>query len=169
MAEKIRKAEKNDIPEISIIIDQAKAFLKVQEIDQWQNGYPSENEINNDVENNEGYVLLVDNKIAGYAYLNIGIDDAYEKITGGNWGNKYSNYAAIHRLAVSNQYRGQGLAKKFIELLIAELVERDIFDIRIDTHPENKIVQKMATDLNFKFRGEVIYEGKRKAYQLENE
>ena len=49
-----RKSVKSDIPKIMNIIKQAQAYFKNQNIDQWQNGYPNEKVINNDIENDEG-------------------------------------------------------------------------------------------------------------------
>ena len=44
-----RKSVKSDIPKIMNIIKQAQSYFKNQNIDQWQNGYPNENVINNDI------------------------------------------------------------------------------------------------------------------------
>ncbi|WP_455935229.1 hypothetical protein [Haemophilus sp.] len=51
-----RKSVKSDIPEIMGIIKQAQDYFKEKNIDQWQNGYPNEEVINNDIENEESYV-----------------------------------------------------------------------------------------------------------------
>ena len=39
------------------IIAEAQAYLATQHIEQWQNGYPNEKSILNDLENNESYVV----------------------------------------------------------------------------------------------------------------
>ena len=44
-----RKSVKSDIPEIMGIIKQAQDYFKEKNIDQWQNGYPNEEVINNDM------------------------------------------------------------------------------------------------------------------------
>ena len=58
-----RKSVKSDIPEIMGIIKQAQDYFKEKNIDQWQNGYPNEEVINNDIENEESYVMIKDDKI----------------------------------------------------------------------------------------------------------
>ena len=46
----LKKSVKSDIPRIMDIIKQAQSYFKDQNIDQWQNGYPNEEVINNDIE-----------------------------------------------------------------------------------------------------------------------
>ena len=55
---KIRLSVLNDVPRILEIIDDAKALLKSLNIDQWQNGYPNATQIENDISNNESYVIV---------------------------------------------------------------------------------------------------------------
>ncbi|MEW9079191.1 hypothetical protein [Terrisporobacter glycolicus] len=55
--------------EIINIIEEAQNYFKENNIDQWQDGYPNEESIINDIENGESYVLLKDNKIIATAYL----------------------------------------------------------------------------------------------------
>lgn len=64
-----RKSKKSDIKEIINIIEEAQNYFKENNIDQWQDGYPNEESIINDIENGESYVLLKDNKIIATAYL----------------------------------------------------------------------------------------------------
>ena len=46
---KFRHSTKKDIPAILTIIEDAKALLKSLQIDQWQNGYPNQEQIENDI------------------------------------------------------------------------------------------------------------------------
>ena len=51
-----RKSTKSDVIKIMEIVKQAQEYFKSQGIDQWQNGYPNEEVINNDIENGESDV-----------------------------------------------------------------------------------------------------------------
>ena len=53
----------NDVEKIIEIIDEAKIYLASLNIDQWQNGYPNKTEIENDISNNESYVVFNDQKL----------------------------------------------------------------------------------------------------------
>ena len=83
----IRHANINDVEEIVKIIDQAKAYLKSKNIDQWQHGYPDATDVINDINNGHGYVL-VDDRVVGYAAIIYGHDDNYDYIEDGQWLNE---------------------------------------------------------------------------------
>ena len=53
-----------DIPSIVQIIEAAKTHLAFLKIDQWQNGYPNKEQIENDLNNNESYVVLNDEHLS---------------------------------------------------------------------------------------------------------
>ena len=57
MKMKLRKAKHSDLAAIMAIINQAKAYFKSHGINQWQDGYPNEISIVNDIQRNESYVL----------------------------------------------------------------------------------------------------------------
>lgn len=97
------------------IIKEAKAYLKQQGIDQWQNGYPDDEALETDVKFGITYVLIIDGKIAGTAALHQGLDVNYLNIHDGEWVNGvHGRYTAIHRIAMSADFRGQHLSDKMI-------------------------------------------------------
>ena len=48
---KLRLTTTNDLNAVMTIINQAKKYFKEQGINQWQDGYPNENSIINDIRN----------------------------------------------------------------------------------------------------------------------
>ena len=54
---KIRTAAVDMLPEIQKVFDQARAAIAVLGIDQWQDGYPSDQRLIQDVEQKMGYAL----------------------------------------------------------------------------------------------------------------
>lgn len=147
-----RLANKNDLSEIMWIIDDAKKFLKESGSTQWQSGYPDEKVILDDIENNNGYVLIVGNKVAGYAAVIAGIEPTYIKIDGG-WKNNQDTYATIHRICLSSNYQGQGLAKIFISNILTLQYANGVKNFRVDTHRLNKPMQGLAKKNGFEYRG----------------
>ena len=61
----LRPTKIEDISRVIDIINQAKTYFKNNDIDQWQDGYPNEETIEKDIENNEAYVLEEDGVILG--------------------------------------------------------------------------------------------------------
>lgn len=69
----ICQAAKNDLEQIMPIIDEAKKFLKEEGNQQWQSDYPNVETITADIEEGVAWVLIVDQKIAGYTAITDGL------------------------------------------------------------------------------------------------
>lgn len=150
-----RKAVESDIDRIMDIIRQAQAYFKKEGIDQWQNNYPNDEVIRDDIENGYGYVLLKEGEIVGTVAVSFDGEKTYNKIYGGKW---LSNlpYAVIHRLAIDSNFKGQGLASVIIKNIEKMCLNRDIHSIRIDTHEDNKSMQRLIEKNGFQYCG-IIY------------
>ena len=110
---KLRHTTINDLPEVIEIINQAKLYFKNEGIDQWQDGYPNEDSIINDIDQNEAYVLEDNGKILATTMISSNIEPTYNYIEG-NW-LQNDKYMVIHRIAIHNDQKGKGLAKIIID------------------------------------------------------
>lgn len=104
-----RKAQENDTMRIMELIRQAKAFLKANGVDQWQDGYPEQEDIERDIRDGIGYVMTDDGIIMAYTGIDFRGEPAYDSLKG-TWLNE-EPYAVIHRTAVDNAVKGRGLAQ----------------------------------------------------------
>ena len=150
-----RKATKNDVNNILNIIDMAKEYLKSQDIDQWQNGYPNKEVIEEDIEKNIAYVSEIDGKISGYMAIVFENDPNYSEIFEGKWLSD-KPYSTIHRIALDTSFRGQSLSAKMIEFAEKLTVEKGYPSMRIDTHNDNKVMQKLISKSGYIYCG-IIY------------
>lgn len=150
----IRKAAKNDLNQIMPIIDEAKKFLKEDGNPQWQSGYPNVDAISTDIEQDAAWVLIVDQKVAGYTAVTSGPDPNYHQIDG-RWNNDLDPYVAIHRVAISNEYRGMHLASYLLSSLISLHYAEGVRNYRVDTFRRNEIVQHLVKDAGFIERGTI--------------
>lgn len=66
---KLRLTKTSDLNAVMEIINQAKSYFKAQGINQWQDGYPNEISIINDIGQREAYVLEDDGKIIATAMI----------------------------------------------------------------------------------------------------
>ena len=123
-----RKSVKSDIPEIMGIIKQAQDYFKEKNIDQWQNGYPNEEVINNDIENEESYVMIKDDKIVATTVISFKEESCYENIIDGKWLTN-GDYGVIHRIAVGKNYKGLGLSHKIIKYAEKICLEKENPDL----------------------------------------
>jgi len=150
-----RKSKKSDIKEIINIIEEAQNYFRENNIDQWQDGYPNEESIINDIENGESYVLLKDNKVIATAYLSFSGEMDYNIIYDGKWISN-EDYAVVHRVAVSRDIKGNGVAAELFKHIEKICLANNINYIRIDTHRHNKSMQKFLSKNKFEHCG-VIY------------
>ncbi|WP_346888152.1 GNAT family N-acetyltransferase [Clostridium sp. UBA1056] len=150
-----RKTVKTDINDVMNIIRQAQVYFKELGINQWQNDYPNVEIINNDIDNENSYVLLKDNNIVATAAVSFEGEKTYDSIYEGQWiSNK--EYAVIHRIAVNNNHKGLGISSKIIRNVEQLCLKKGVYSIKVDTHEENLSMQKMLKKNQFQYCG-VIY------------
>lgn len=150
-----RKTNHKDIENVMEIIKQSQQYFKEQGIDQWQNGYPNPQVIKNDIDNNNSYVLLKDRKILATTAISFDGEETYNEIHDGKWLSN-DDYAVIHRIAVDTNHKGLGLAGKIIKEAEKKCSERGVKSIKVDTHEDNKSMQKLLLKNGFEYCG-VIY------------
>ena len=150
-------AQPQHLEEICHITDEAKTRLKAMGLDQWQKGYPSRDVWIADINNKSAWVALSNDIVLGaFAYQSTP-DPSYHQIDG-SW-LTCTPYASMHRVCVSDQAVGQGVAGKMFAFGF-ELARRQGFkSMRIDTHPENEPMKKALQKAGFAHCGSIILKG----------
>ncbi len=161
----LRKAKKAEVSLAVSFINMAKEHLKDQGIDQWQDGYPDVESIEADITADRGYFITDEGKPVGYFCLDFEGEPVYDQLKG-KWQSE-EKYAALHRLAVSDQYRGKGYGIKAFELAESCCKERGIHSIRVDTKNTNPKMRHVITKSGYEYRGDVYYDscGERMAFE----
>ena len=149
----LRRAQLQDLTAIMKIIDDAKELLKKNGSPQWQNGYPDQETFTQDIVMQTNWILINDNKVVATTTLQLTPEPTYRNITQGQWQQPDEPYATIHRVAISSNYRGQGLSKLLFSNLLTVGQMQGIKNFRVDTHRSNKAMQHIAENFNFKKRG----------------
>ena len=109
------------------IIAQAREFLGKSGSDRMASSHrvpPHKSDIENFLHKAVGYVLIVDEKVAGFCAIITGEDTQYTKIYNGEWLNDSLDYVTVHCLALSDQYRGLGLTKYLFKHLYSDASTR---------------------------------------------
>lgn len=152
-----RKTIEKDLESVTKIIDEAKEFLKNNNIDQWQNGYPNEEVILKDIENDNSYVLEDNGEIIATTVLSFDGDKNYDVIEDGNWITN-NKYGVIHRIAVSRNYSKKGIGKFIIKISEDIARENNIKSMRADTHKDNKTMQRLLLENGYEYCGLIFVE-----------
>lgn len=145
----IAKADVSNIDDILKIVNQAKEYLKSQNVDQWQDGYPDKESFLNDIKNDCLYIAKENDETIGVFAL-INHEANYDVIYDGKW-HSDDDYVAVHRIAVDNNYKGKGIAK-----FIFDYIKESYNYIRVDTHKDNQNMQRCLIKNGFKYCG-IIY------------
>ncbi|MGM9959991.1 MAG: GNAT family N-acetyltransferase [Allobaculum sp.] len=157
----VRHTTAQDIPELLEIFENARQFMReTGNPNQWKDNRPDPSLIYNDIILGQSYVAEDKGVILGVFSLIFGDDPTYGLIENGRWRN-HEPYAAIHRIASS--HKGHG----FFDALIHFCFEQ-CQNLRIDTHPDNEIMQKLILRHGFSYCG-IIYTDdgtQRLAYQI---
>ncbi len=141
----LRPTQECDLPDVLRIIAEAQADFRARGIDQWQNGYPNEQAIRNDIERGESYVVTRGEQVVATAMITFVPDPNYSIVYGGEWLLKESShYATIHRIAVSIAERGAGIADFIVRKVEQMCRRRGADSLRIDTHRDNRAMQRVA-------------------------
>ena len=160
----LRKATIEDIDQIWTILQQAIARRKKDGSDQWQDGYPNQKVIQQDIEKVFGYVLTYDETIVGYTAILINDEPAYNDLKG-TWLTN-GNFVVVHRLAISDDYIGKGLAQKMMLYTEDFALQQNIFSVKVDTNFDNIPMLKIFKKLGYTYCGEVMLKGGiRKAFE----
>ncbi|MGM9973620.1 MAG: GNAT family N-acetyltransferase [Clostridiaceae bacterium] len=151
----LRKTTEQDIPRVMEIIRAAQRYFREANIYQWVNNYPNEEIIKEDISKDYSYVLVHEGKIAATAAVAFDGESTYEKIYEGNWITD-GEYAVIHRIAVAEELKGQGVASEVLKKVEELCRERQVNSIKIDTHEDNKSMQRLMEKNGFVYCG-IIY------------
>ena len=137
----IRPATMNDLATILAIYEAARQFMRANDNhSQWAGGYPPASLVEQDIQNGNSFVFEEDGELLGvFCYFN-GEDPTYVHIDGA-WLNDHP-YGVIHRIAVRAHRRG--VATACYDWALAQCR-----DLRIDTHADNKPMQRSLQKYGF--------------------
>ena len=150
----IRPAVREDLPELMALFSEARATIAALGIDQWQNGYPNEEIVSEDIDDQRSYAARKDNALCG-SFVLMEREPLYDRIEDGAWltGDRTSGYLAIHRVAVAVACRGQGISTAILNFAEEEAKARGLTSLRIDTHKGNVVMRRMLEKHGFSLCG----------------
>mgnify|MGYP004672857023 CR=1 FL=1 len=132
-----RGAVRSDLEQILKIYARARDFMAENgNPDQWKNGYPTRELLEEDIDTNRLFVYMVNGQMKAVFAFVLGTDPTYAVIEDGQWLNDTLPYGTIHRLASAGKCKG--VASAVIEWCLEHCQS-----LRADTHNDNKIMQHL--------------------------
>ncbi len=140
----IRHAENTDLSVILEIYAHARKFMEEHgNPAQWAGGFPPVAMLRDDLADRRLYVVEEEasGRVCGVFFFAIGPDETYDVIEQGEWISD-REYGTIHRVASDGTVHG------LLRQVVAYCSEQ-IAHLRIDTHEDNKIMQRAIVGCGF--------------------
>lgn len=159
-----RLATLEDLPQIMPIMEAAVARMLREGKRQWDETYPALPHIMDDVIARRGYLLEECGRVMAYGAVVYTGEPAYDDLDG-EWLSDEA-YVVVHRLAVSQDCQGSGMATQFLNMVENMAAEKGIGSFRIDTNYDNFAMLHLMEKCGFEYCGDVMYErGSRRAFE----
>ena len=150
----LRLAGIEDCDAIFSVFTRAIDRMEQQGIFQWDEIYPDREQIKQDIENREMFVVGNFKEIYAVAVVNNKVDAEYNE---GKWQGADDVYAVIHRICVNPKYQKRGIGEKTMRLVETMLREKGIESLRLDAFSENPYSIRLYEKLGFHKTGEVAF------------
>jgi len=154
---KARRAEQRDYEQLLPLIRHAQARIATLGIDQWQDGYPEPELIQEDINLGRGWVFDDEGRVASYAVFLSGREPVYDELDG-KWLTEGDNYLTIHRMAIDDAWCGTGLSVQMITFAGELARQQNLISLRADTHRGNLAMRGLLGKCGFTYCGEAVYE-----------
>lgn len=158
---KYRQACEQDISRIMEILTDGKMSIGMLNIDQWQGDYPKREIVEADVAQGASYVVEDDGKLIATAMTSYDGESIYDDIQGA-WltssTSKAPRYVVVHRVAVSRDSLGKGVARFLLAEAEAAARDKGCESVRIDTHEGNAPMRTLLTKSGYTECGIVLIE-----------
>lgn len=149
-----RKAVMQDFKEISLLYRAAVARMVEDGIFQWDEIYPSDEVLLEDILQEKMFLLAAEDRIAACITVNEEQEEAY--LTG-SWLYKEGRTAVIHRLCVHPDFQGRGIGKSTMQYAETMIKSCGYDMIRLDAFSQNLSAMKLYEGLGFRYAGEVNF------------
>ena len=141
-----RSAGLTDLGEVWDLVSRAIVHMTKQNILQWDELYPTKEDLQADIEMKQLYVGLNEGRLAVIYVLNQECEPEY---AGGNWQYPELPFYIIHRLCVHPAYQHQGIAKQTLLHIEEELKDFHIHAIRLDVFSQNPFALKLYEGMGY--------------------
>lgn len=151
---KYKTATRADIPNVITHYKNVISSMNAEGFNIWDNNYPNEEIIINDIINNHMRILKDEGKIIAASVQNEIQDEKYNEIA---W--EYNEFPIIilHRLCVSPEITRQGVGSAMLAFLEKEALDNGFKSIRLDAFSKNMRAIKLYENAGYTKRGHTYF------------
>ncbi|WP_085833239.1 GNAT family N-acetyltransferase [Clostridium merdae] len=149
----VRKAQMEDLPNLFNLYLGSIELMRLKGIDQWDDVYPNEQVLTQDVMNQELYVLEDEDGLAAAIVLNEEQEPQYRYV---DWKYHAGKIGVVHRLCVDAGHQGKGCGKKIARFAEKYFRGQDYNAIRLDAFPKNEPAIQLYYTLGYEHCGRIL-------------
>lgn len=149
----IRKAIEKDKKQIKSIRPLVVKYMADNNLTQWDDEYPSDEILMQDLDRGEMYAALIDDEVVAYVTVNSDIPPEYNEVA-----LEFSPKMCVHRLSVNPKFAKKGIATKIMEYVHSDLKIQGYESICLDTCEDNPGALKLYDRLGYIIRGHVVFD-----------
>lgn len=149
-----RRAGTDDLDALVALYGAAAQDMREKGIDQWDEYYPDQETLTEDVESGDMTLGLLDGQLACAYVVNREYDPEYEL---GAWEHTEGDFCVLHRLCVNPQLQGRGLARQAMARMEKNARDQGFDSVRLDVFSQNLHAQRLYEKLGYRRTGEVRF------------
>lgn len=146
------KAHKSNLTDVISLMHGAISFMNAQGNFQWDQHYPTPKVFEKDIEKGQLYAVIRNGVLIGVVCLNFDQPVEYIPL---NWKTPPQSLV-IHRMIVSEKYRGGGVAKFMFQKAEETALIAGLSSIRSDTNQANPAMNHLFRISSYRFTGNII-------------
>jgi len=150
----IRRADPADVPGVLTLLRACITDLLVRGIDQWDDLYPSADQLAADASAGSLYLGRLAGSLAGAFTLDELPEPEYRVV---RWTLHHERVAVVHRLMVHPHHQGRGLAKAFMWFAERHASQTGCGVMRLDAFARNPQALRLYRGLGYREAGEVAF------------
>ncbi|WP_044209980.1 GNAT family N-acetyltransferase [Flammeovirga sp. OC4] len=150
----IRRLTVSDAESALEIVKSVITKMRAMGIDQWDEHYPTLNDIQQDIEKQHAYGFLYEYKLAGYVIFNQEYDIEYNDI---EWLNCSDDFLVMHRLSVHADFQGKGIARQLVRFGEELAINYNLKSLRFDAFTENPVSNILYEKMGYQNLGQVTF------------
>jgi len=148
----IRKANKRDLGGIMKMYKSCVTGMLKNGINQWDDTYPNQEIINEDLSTGTYYVAEMDGTIIGGINIDQNQDDTYLPL---NWKDKSNSFLVVHRLGVKEEFWNKKIGKDLMLFTESLVIKKGLKSIRLDTYSGNPKAMQFYIRLGYTELGKI--------------
>lgn len=148
-----RKARPEDLAQVFALFTDAIHTMDKDGIPQWDEVYPDERTLKEDIEHGQMYLAELEERPAAVFVLNLEYDPQYAN---GVWA-ETDSFLVLHRLCVSPRVQNRGLGKLTVQVAEARAAALGVKALRLDAFKQNPYALRLYERMGYRIVGDVVF------------